>query len=138
MASAVLNHTIVRSHDKWASAEFFAHIMGMEVITDSPTDFAPVRINNDLFFDYSDERQPVVSEHYAFHVSDEDFDAIFERVKTSGVKYGSEPFVYDDQPDADEQVYIYEWGGRGLYFLELNGHSIEIFTHRSPDGSYPP
>ena len=44
----VLNHTIVRSSDKWASAEFFARIMGLEVERNSPTHFAPVKVNDNL------------------------------------------------------------------------------------------
>ena len=134
----VLNHQIVRCDDKWASAEFFARIMGLEVERNTPTDFAPVKVNDDLFFDFADEedKKPVVSEHYAFHVSDEEFDAIFDRVKAEGLSYSSEPFASPGQRP-DMQVYDM-WGGRGIYFLEGNGHSIEIFTRRSPDGSYPP
>ena len=128
----ILNHTIVRSNDKWASAEFFARIMGLEVERNSPTHFAPVKVNDNLFFDFDDGRDPVVHEHYAFHVTDEEFDSIFGRVKSEGLSYGSEPFSQDNMKVYDM------WGGRGIYFHELNGHSIEIFTRRSPDGSYPP
>ena len=56
----------------------------------------------------------------------------FNRVKAEGLSYGSEPFAQDNMKVYDM------WGGRGIYFHELNGHSIEIFTRRSPDGSYPP
>ena len=128
----ILNHTIVRANEKWASAEFFARIMGLEVERNSPTHFAPVKVNDNLFFDFDDGRDPVTHEHYAFHVTDEEFDDIFGRVKDEGLSYGSEPFAQDNM-----QVYDM-WGGRGIYFHELNGHSIEIFTRRSPDGSYPP
>ena len=128
----ILNHTIVRANDKWVSAEFFARIMGLEVERNSPTHFAPVKVNDNLFFDFDDGRDPVTHEHYAFHVTDEEFDDIFGRVKDEGLSYGSEPFAQDNM-----QVYDM-WGGRGIYFHELNGHSIEIFTRRSPDGSYPP
>ena len=128
----ILNHTIVRANEKWASAEFFARIMGLEVERNSPTHFAPVKVNDNLFFDFDDGRDPVTHEHYAFHVTDEEFDDIFGRVKGEGLSYGSEPFAQDNM-----QVYDM-WGGRGIYFHELNGHSIEIFTRRSPDGSYPP
>ena len=127
----VLNHTIVRAKDKWASAEFFARIMGLEVERSTTTHFAPVKVNDNLFFDF-DEREPVVHEHYAFHVTDEEFDAIFGRVKGEGLPYGSDPRAQDNM-----QVYNLA-GGRGIYFPELNAHSIEIFTRRSTDGSYPP
>ena len=91
-----------------------------------------MKVNDNLFFDFDDGRDPVTHEHYAFHVTDEEFDDIFGRVKDEGLSYGSEPFAQDNM-----QVYDM-WGGRGIYFHELNGHSIEIFTRRSPDGSYPP
>jgi hypothetical protein len=31
------------------------------------------------------------SHHYAFHVSDAEFDSIFERIKQVGLSYGSAP-----------------------------------------------
>lgn len=127
----VLNHTIVRAKDQRASAGFFARIMGLEVDKNNATHFATVQVNDNLFFDFDDQRE-VVREHYAFHVSDEEFDDIFGRVKAEGLPYGSDPQAQDNMQVNSLQ------GGRGIYFPELNGHSIEIFTRRSSDGSYPP
>ena len=126
----ILNHTIVRAKDQWASAEFFARIMGLEVERNTTTHFAPVKINDNLFFDFN-EGPEVVYEHYAFHVTDQEFDAIFGRVKAEGRPYGSVPMSHDMQINNLQ-------GGRGFYFPDLDGHGIEIFTRRSTDGSYPP
>ena len=84
-----LNHTIVPAHDHEASARFFAKIFGLTY--DGPAGhFAPVVVNHTLTLDF-DNREEFESHHYAFHVSDEDFDAIFGRVKTEGIAYGSGP-----------------------------------------------
>lgn len=84
-----LNHTIVPAHDKDASARFFAHIFGLKY--EGPTGhFAAVRVNDTLTLDF-DDASSFESHHYAFHVSDAEFDAIFKRVQEAGIVYGSDP-----------------------------------------------
>ena len=69
-----LDHTIVPAHDKEKSARFFAEIFGLKL--DSPIGhFAAVHVNDKLTLDFAD-REDFESHHYAFHVSDEEFDAI--------------------------------------------------------------
>ena len=127
-----LNHTLVPSKDKIASAEFFAEIMGLD--RGPVGHFAPVKINDSLVLDFADVNdvdlwKPAegrhLREHYAFEVSDEEFDAIFGRVKAKGLRYGSAPgpHLYDMQVNEGRAS-----AGRAVYFDELNGHSIEIFT----------
>ena len=60
--------------------------------------------------------------HYAFHVTDEEFDGIFTRVKAEGLVYGSGPATDTDGLVGDRR------GGRALYFRELNGHLLEVMT----------
>lgn len=118
--SIELNHTIVPAHDKEKSAKFFADIFGLKY-EDASGHFAPVKVNDALSFDF-DNRAAFESHHYAFHVSDEDFDAIFARIKKARLKYGSDPF---DQANRKTN----RWnGGRGLYFHDPNGHSLELLT----------
>src|SRR5262249_3099846 len=98
-----LDHTIVPAKDRVASAEFFAEIFGLTVKLGQ---CAQVQINESLTFDFADEPEawggpgfdPMVgqSHHYAFHVSDEEFDAIFGRVKAKGLPYGSGPYNHTD------------------------------------------
>jgi hypothetical protein len=127
-----LNHTLVASKDKIESAKFFARIMGLE--TQRVGHFAPVRINDTLVLDFADindvslwepENGHCARQHYAFKVSDAEFDAIFGRIQAESLRYGSGPGpnLYDMQVSKRE-------GSRRVYFDELSGHSIEIFTGR--------
>ena len=114
-----LDHTIVPAKDKVASAEFFAEIFGLTV--GGVGHFAPVQINDRLTFDFTDQSKPS-SHHYAFHVSETDFDAIFSRVKAKGIPYGSGPFSHTDGKINRRR------GGRGFYFADPNGHLLEVMT----------
>ena len=115
-----LNHTIVPSHDKEGSAQFFAHIMGLSY-GGMLGHFAQVHVNDDLSFDW-DNRQDFDHHHYAFLVTDQEFDSIFGRIKSEGVQYGS-------QPNAPTNGEINtRRGGRGLYFADPDGHLLEIMT----------
>lgn len=125
-----LNHMLVPAKDKIESANFFARMMGLP--TGPVGHFAPVKINDSLVLDFADindvnlwanENGHFARQHYAFHVSEEEFDAIFGRVKAEGLRYGSGPGpnLYDMKTNNHR-------GGRGVYFDELNGHSIELLT----------
>jgi catechol 2,3-dioxygenase-like lactoylglutathione lyase family enzyme len=115
-----LNHTIVPAHDKEASAKFFAKIFGL-TYRGPAGHFAPVLVNDTLTLDF-DNRDEFESHHYAFHVSDEEFDAIFNRVEADGIPYGSGPRDLDDMQINTRR------GGRGLYFVDLDGHILELLT----------
>jgi hypothetical protein len=79
----ILNHTIVPTHDKIAAAPFFAHIFGLSFDAESGH-FASVRVNDDLALLFDDE-DSFGSHHYAFHVSEAEFDSIFTRIKQAGL-----------------------------------------------------
>ena len=55
-------------------------------------------------------------------MTDEDFDAIFGRVKAEGIKYGSGP------RETDNMEINTRLGGRGFYFLDHDGHNMELMT----------
>ncbi len=116
-----LDHTIVPAKDKIASAGFFAEIFGLTVKPGQGY-FAQVQVNESLTFDFADEPDPWGSHHYAFHVSEAEFEAIFGRVKAKGVPYGSEP-----HSPTDGQINTRR-GGRGFYFEDPNGHLLEVMT----------
>ncbi len=116
----ILDHTIVPAKDKVASAQFFAHVFDLKYEGESGH-FAPVRVNDSLTLDF-DNSDEFESHHYAFHVSDEEFDSIFGRVQAYGIPYGSGPFTQDDMKINTRR------GGRGFYFRDPNGHSLELFT----------
>jgi len=121
-----LNHTIVAAHDKKASAQFLADIMGLEV---SPPygPFIPVAIPNGVTLDYMDTDGAITPQHYAFLVSEEDFDEIFARIEAAGLTHWADP--HHHRPDAIN----HNDGGRATYFDDPNGHNLEILTR--PYGS---
>jgi catechol 2,3-dioxygenase-like lactoylglutathione lyase family enzyme len=120
IVSIELNHTIVPARDKEASARFFAQIFGLSY--DGPmSHFAPVRINDKLTLDF-DQADSFEHHHYAFHVSDEEFDSIFKRVQEAGIAWGSGPRDMEDRKLNSRK------GGRGVYFHDPNGHVLELLT----------
>jgi catechol 2,3-dioxygenase-like lactoylglutathione lyase family enzyme len=116
----VLDHTIVPAHDNAASARFFAHIFGLPV-EPIVSHFAPVRVNDQLVLDF-DNRERFESHHYAFKVTEPEFDAIFRRIEGEGIAYGSGPRTPDDG------AINHRRGGRGVYFRDPNGHLLEVLT----------
>ncbi|MBW4451105.1 MAG: VOC family protein [Spirirestis rafaelensis WJT71-NPBG6] len=116
----VLNHTIVPARDKEASAQFFADIFGLKV-EPGVGHFAAVRVNDTLTLDFAN-CSVLESHHYAFHVSDEEFDAIFTRVKEKGIEYSSDP-MHQNKGQINHRK-----GGRGFYFYDPDGHNLELLT----------
>ena len=116
-----LNHTIVPARDKEASARFYERMFGFEY-TGAMGHFTPVRIRSQsLTLDF-DQDDSVAPRHYAFKVSEAEFDEIFGRVVAAGLAYGSGPF-------ASEDMKINHWnGGRGVYFRDPSGHLLELLT----------
>ena len=84
-----LDHTIIPSRDKDAAARFFARIFGLKY--EGPhSHFAPVKVNDRLTLDF-DNASEFGHHHYAFHVSDAEFDDIFGRIEADGIVYGGGP-----------------------------------------------
>ena len=118
--SIKLNHTIVPAKDKEAAAKLFAKIFGLAY--GGPTGhFAPVRVNDELTMDF-DNADSFEPHHYAFHVSDDEFDAIFQRIQEAGIDWGSAP-----RSSRDRQLNSRK-DGRGVYFHVLDGHLLELLT----------
>ena len=118
-----LNHTIVGATDKHASARFLADILGRPVGADDGP-FTPVHLDNGVTLDYM-QRAQVAPQHYAFLVSDEEFDAGFARIRAAGLAYFADP-GYQQAGAINTR-----WGGRGVYFHDPDGHSMELLT-RTP------
>ena len=116
-----LDHTIVPARDKAAAAQFFADIFGLTVKPGQGR-FAQVQISESLTFDFAEDREVTESHHYAFHISDQEFDAILSRVEARGVLYGSGPFDHQNGEINTRR------SGRGFYFQEPNGHLLEVMT----------
>ncbi|MFD9513898.1 VOC family protein [Streptomyces mirabilis] len=121
-----LNHTIVAAHDKMASARFLADLLGLEVAP-AYGPFVPVQMPNGVTLDYMDTAEPISPQHYAFLVSEDDFDAIFARIREAGLTYWADPHHHHPGEINHND------GGRGAYFDDPNGHNLEILTR--PYGS---
>ncbi len=116
-----LNHTIVPARDKEESVRFYERMFGFKY--EGPMGhFAPIKIpSQSLTLDF-DNRESFQTHHYAFKVSEDEFDEIFGRIVEAELGYGSEPWN-------SENGEINHWnGGRGIYFRDPSGHLLELLT----------
>ena len=119
--SVQLNHTIVHARDKRRSAVFLAELLGLP----SPVPYGPflvVEAANGISLDFADDDGPIHPQHYAFLVTEEEFDQIFERIRAAGLEYWADPFHHRPGRINTND------GGRGLYWSDPDGHSLEIIT----------
>jgi catechol 2,3-dioxygenase-like lactoylglutathione lyase family enzyme len=119
--TAQLNHTIVNVRDKKESAQFLADILGL----DEPTGFGPflvVQLVNGVSLDFADDHGPIHPQHYAFLVSETEFDQIFGRIRDRGLPYWADPGK--QRPGTHNT----RDGGRGVYWDDPSGHFLEIIT----------
>jgi catechol 2,3-dioxygenase-like lactoylglutathione lyase family enzyme len=119
-----LNHTIVAARDRRAAARFLADVLGLP----KPTSFGPftvVELDNGVSLDFADARE-VVTQHYAFLISEDDFDAVVARLRERAVETFADPGHRTSGHNTND-------GGRGLYFSSPDGHNLEVLTR--PYGS---
>ncbi|KIF06226.1 glyoxalase [Streptomyces sp. RSD-27] len=120
--SVQLNHTIIHSRDNRESAEFLAHILGLEVGPEWGP-FVPVTTGNGVTLDFAAiPAESITPQHYAFLISEEEFDSAFEKIRAGGVEYFADP--HRKHPGEIN----HNDGGRGVYFLDPVGHAMEIIT----------
>ena len=124
-----LNHTIVHSKDPRAAAEWFTSVFGLP----APKPFGPfldVEVGNEVTLAFLDaEGMEIQIQHYAFLVSEAEFDQIFGRVRERKMKYWADPGM------RQEGRINHHFGGRGVYFQDPSGHLLEIITR--PYGNWP-
>ena len=121
-----LNHTIVYATNREASATFLAEILGRS----APVPYGPflgVEVDNGVTLDFMQVDEVVGPQHYAFLVSEDDFDAIFGRIQERGLQHWADP--HGNHPGEIN----HNDGGRGLYWSDPDGHWLEIITR--PYGS---
>jgi catechol 2,3-dioxygenase-like lactoylglutathione lyase family enzyme len=120
-----LNHTIVAARNKAASARFLTELLGLPPAS-LLGPFAVVSIG-DTSLDFMDDDGEIAPQHYAFLVSEVEFDEIFGRIRERRLPYWADPY-------RRQRGEINAWDdGRGVYFDDLNGHLLEIITR--PYGS---
>ena len=117
-----LNHTIVHAKDREASAKFYSEVLGVPV-AGRMGPFVAVALDNAVTLDFASAGDaPITSQHYAFKVSEQEWDEIFARIKERGIPYWADP--YHRRPGETNT----EFGGRGVYFEDPDGHNLEIQT----------
>jgi catechol 2,3-dioxygenase-like lactoylglutathione lyase family enzyme len=121
-----LNHTIVHAHDQRASAEFVSAILGLA----PPVPFGPflgVQTGNEVTLDFLETDEEIQTQHYAFLVSEPEFDEIFRRIQARELPYWADP------GRRQRDTINTRDGGRGVYFEDPSGNLLEILTR--PYGS---
>lgn len=124
--TVLLNHTIVWCHDQHVSARFLAELLGLA----EPTRFGPfliVEAGNHVSLDYHEVDGDIAAQHYAFLISEEEFDETFSRIQAQSLDYWADPGL--TRPGEIN----HNDGGRGVYFEDPDGHLLEIITR--PYGS---
>ena len=116
-----LNHTIVHARDKRASADFYSEVFGFP----RPVPFGPfldVETANEVTLAFLETDEEIQVQHYAFLVSEAEFDQIFGRVKARGLDWWADPGLAQKR-----QINRHD-GGRGVYFTDPAGNILEIIT----------
>jgi catechol 2,3-dioxygenase-like lactoylglutathione lyase family enzyme len=120
-----LNHTIVASRDKKAAAKFVTDLLGLS----GSTLFGPfevVELSNGVSLDFMDADE-IHPQHYAFLLTEDEFDQVFGRIKEQNLTYWADPMHSEEG-----EIHTRD-GGRGVYFDSPDGHYLEILTR--PYGS---
>ncbi len=118
---ARLNHTIAHVRDKKEAARFLVDILGL----DEPVSYGPflvVELANGVSMDFADDHGPAHPQHYAFLVTEDEFDQIFGRIRERNLPYWADP------GKRRPGEYNTNDGGRGVYWQDPNGHFLEIIT----------
>lgn len=128
-----LNHTIVHARDPAGTARFLTEILGLSPPT-TLSHFTVVQVG-DTSLDFMETTEPISSRHFAFLVSEAEFDEIFGRIRARNLSYWADPLR--NQPGAINR----RDDGRGVYFDDPNGHLLEILTRPygsgGPDAEHP-
>jgi len=117
-----LDHLMVPSRNKIASAKLFAELFGVPWSETGVGPFAPVYVNDGLTLDFDEWPEPIPSIHYCFRVRPDDFDRILDRIKAAGIPYRS-----NVHGTVDFRINTAH-GGKIVYWNEPDGHQWEMLT----------
>ncbi|MXZ43862.1 MAG: VOC family protein [Gammaproteobacteria bacterium] len=118
--SVNLDHTIVSARSKEESARFLAEILNLPEPV-SWGHFEIVQVG-ELSIDFVDATEEIQSRHFAFKVSEQEFDEIFARIQAKELQYWADP-----SKSRPNEINTRD-GGRGFYFYDPSGHFLEVLT----------
>ena len=126
--SIAFNHTIVAARNKVESAAFLTELFGLPDAHPFGH-FMAVALEHGASLDFADTPagEEIRPQHYAFLVSEDDFDAIYGKISSRGIRHWADP--RQTRPGEIN----HNDGGRGVYFCDPAGHYLEIITR--PYGS---
>lgn len=125
--SVQLNHTIVWCRDKQKSAKFFTEILGLP----ASKPFGPfmvVELSNGVSLDFYNQAGTISLQHYAFLLTEEEFDQVFGRIRERQLAHWADP-TRQRAGEINRND-----GGRGVYFEDPDGHFLEIMTRTYGSG----
>ena len=121
-----LNHTIVWCRDKDRSSTFMTELFDLPPARPFGM-FAVVDVDNGVSLDFIETDGDFDRQHYAFLVGEDEFTAIFDRIVRQGIDHWADP-----GRSTPGEINHHD-GGRGVYFVDPDGHLLEIITR--PYGS---
>ena len=125
---AQLNHTIVAAKEPRSAAAWLADLLDLPPPT-TFMHFECVQTANGVTLDFLRCDDPFEVQHYAFLVTEREFDEVFDRLVARAIAHWADPAC-----ERSGQI-NHNDGGRGVYFKNADGHVLEIITR--PYGSGP-
>lgn len=126
--SVSFDHTIVPCRDKRAATAFVSEILATEPPREEGP-FMALDLGNSVSLYFADWFEEVHPQHYCFHVSDDEFEAVRRRLVARNLTYWADP-----QTRLPGEV-NHDDGGSGLYFKDLDDHFLEVITVRYGQGA---
>ena len=117
-----LDHVIVPSHTRDASAKLLAELLGVPCGRAREGPFFAVYINDGLTLDFIETDEEVPIHHYCFRVPEDKFKQILGRIQSAGINYRSTV-----RGPIDTKINT-DHGGSMIYWNEPDGHQWEILT----------
>jgi catechol 2,3-dioxygenase-like lactoylglutathione lyase family enzyme len=84
--------------------------------------FLVIETGNGVSLDFAEKQGTVSPQHYAFLVGETEFDGIYRRIRERGLDHWADPArARPGEINRND-------GGRGVYFLDPDGHVLEALT----------
>ena len=115
------NHTIVWCRDKDASSRFLTGALGLPPARPF-LHFMVVQLSNRVSLDFMETTSEVSPQHYAFQVTDDEFDDVLARLRSQSQA------IWADPARTLRDELNYRFNGRGFYFVDPDGHLLECLT----------